>query len=96
MAVVLDDEGPKTESMWVVVKSDTNDNTISNNGEIKRSIVSTPPKSFICDKCPAEFFKSVALSYHMSLHGGPGPHKCRTCDYAVKTYGKYHEKILLV
>uniref|UniRef100_T1HAD8 C2H2-type domain-containing protein n=1 Tax=Rhodnius prolixus TaxID=13249 RepID=T1HAD8_RHOPR len=86
VAVVLDDEGPKTESMWVVVKSDTNDNTISNNGEIKRSIVSTPPKSFICDKCPAEFFKSVALSYHMSLHGGPGPHKCRTCDYAVKTY----------
>ncbi|XP_073987296.1 uncharacterized protein isoform X2 [Rhodnius prolixus] len=95
VAVVLDDEGPKTESMWVVVKSDTNDNTISNNGEIKRSIVSTPPKSFICDKCPAEFFKSVALSYHMSLHGGPGPHKCRTCDYAVKTYGNLirHEMV---
>uniref|UniRef100_A0A069DY79 Putative zn finger n=1 Tax=Panstrongylus megistus TaxID=65343 RepID=A0A069DY79_9HEMI len=97
VAVVLDDEGPKTESMWVVVKSDTNDNNISkSSGEIKRSIISSaPPKSFTCDKCPAEFFKSVALTYHMSLHGGPGPHKCRTCDYAVKTYGNLirHEMV---
>lgn len=52
-------------------------------------------KQFACDKCPATFFKSVALQYHMTLHGGNGPHKCRSCDYAVKTYGNLikHEAV---
>lgn len=52
-------------------------------------------KQFTCDKCPATFFKSVALQYHTTLHGGPGPHKCRVCDYSVKTYGNLikHETV---
>lgn len=52
-------------------------------------------KQFACDKCPATFFKSVALQYHLGLHGGPGPHKCRVCDYSVKTYGNLikHETV---
>lgn len=52
-------------------------------------------KQFACDKCPATFFKSVALQYHSTLHGGPGPHKCRVCDYSVKTYGNLikHESV---
>uniref|UniRef100_A0A1B6M9Q0 C2H2-type domain-containing protein n=1 Tax=Graphocephala atropunctata TaxID=36148 RepID=A0A1B6M9Q0_9HEMI len=52
-------------------------------------------KQFACEKCPATFFKSVALQYHATLHGGPGPHKCRVCDYSVKTYGNLikHETV---
>lgn len=52
-------------------------------------------KQFSCSKCPAKFFKTVALQYHMTLHGGPGPHKCRVCDYSVKTYGNLikHEAV---
>jgi hypothetical protein len=39
--------------------------------------------------------QSVALQYHITLHGGAGPHRCRHCDYAVKTYGNLvkHEMI---
>ena len=52
-------------------------------------------KQYACKLCPARFFKFVALEYHTSLHGGSGPHKCRSCDYAVKTYGNLvkHEMI---
>lgn len=52
-------------------------------------------KQFSCTKCPAQFFKSVALQYHLTLHGGNGIHKCRSCDYAVKTYGNLikHEQV---
>ncbi|KAI5705420.1 hypothetical protein M8J75_014817 [Diaphorina citri] len=74
-------------------------NTIINNGK-KKEIVKKPSgrvitKQFSCTKCPAQFFKSVALQYHLTLHGGNGPHKCRSCDYAVKTYGNLikHEQV---
>jgi len=52
-------------------------------------------KQYACELCPARFFKGVALDYHVTLHGGSGPHKCRHCDYAVKTYGNLvkHEMI---
>lgn len=52
-------------------------------------------KQFSCDNCPATFFKSVALQYHLTLHGSTNPHKCRVCDYAVKTYGNLikHESV---
>nr|XP_018912996.1 PREDICTED: uncharacterized protein LOC109041199 [Bemisia tabaci] len=52
-------------------------------------------KHYSCEKCPAKFFKSVALQYHNTLHGSGSPHKCRSCDYAVKTYGNLikHEAI---
>lgn len=44
-------------------------------------------KQFMCDKCPGRFFKTTALQYHKTLHGGSGQHQCRQCDYAVSTYG---------
>lgn len=52
-------------------------------------------KQFTCNKCPGRFFKTTALQYHLTLHGGPGPHKCRRCDYAVSTYGNLirHETV---
>lgn len=54
-----------------------------------------PHKQYACHRCPARFFKSVALSYHLTLHGGPGPFKCKTCDYSVKMYGNLvrHEPV---
>lgn len=72
-------------------------NTIVNNNKMNHN--KRPPrvitKQFSCTKCPAQFFKSVALQYHLTLHGGNGPHKCRSCDYAVKTYGNLikHEQV---
>ncbi|KAF4522806.1 hypothetical protein B566_EDAN017161 [Ephemera danica] len=52
-------------------------------------------KHYACNLCPARFFKSVALSYHLTLHGGPGPFKCKICDYSVKMYGNLvrHEPV---
>ncbi|XP_050530086.1 uncharacterized protein LOC126899338 isoform X2 [Daktulosphaira vitifoliae] len=52
-------------------------------------------KQFTCDRCPGRFFKTAALQYHLTLHGGPGKHKCRRCDYAVSTYGNLvrHESV---
>lgn len=45
------------------------------------------PKQYFCKECPAKFFKTSALSYHMGLHGGEGEHKCKKCSYAVKNIG---------
>ncbi|RZF34678.1 hypothetical protein LSTR_LSTR002760 [Laodelphax striatellus] len=55
----------------------------------------TVHKQFACQKCPARFFKGVALQYHTTLHGGSGRFKCRSCDYSVKTYGNLikHESV---
>ncbi|XP_050427077.1 uncharacterized protein LOC126837276 [Adelges cooleyi] len=52
-------------------------------------------RQFTCTKCPGRFFKIAALQYHLTLHGGPGQHKCRRCDYAVSTYGNLirHETV---
>lgn len=52
-------------------------------------------KQYSCDTCPAKFFKSVALQYHLTLHGSTNPHRCRVCDYGVKTYGNLikHEAV---
>ncbi|XP_035209997.1 uncharacterized protein LOC118184439 [Stegodyphus dumicola] len=36
-----------------------------------------------CGFCPAAFFKTSTLSYHISLHGSDGEFKCSQCDYAV-------------
>ncbi|XP_065226531.1 uncharacterized protein LOC135849797 isoform X3 [Planococcus citri] len=60
---------------------------------------STKPKAmtkqYSCHKCPAQFFKSVALQHHLTLHGGKDPYQCRSCDYRVKTYGNLikHEAV---
>lgn len=45
------------------------------------------PKQYRCKECPAKFFKSSALTYHLGLHGGEGEHKCKKCSYAVKNVG---------
>lgn len=52
-------------------------------------------KQYSCHKCPAQFFKSVALQHHLTLHGGKDPYQCRSCDYRVKTYGNLikHEAV---
>lgn len=93
VAVVLGDPAEsvwnwKSESVWVVVKNDEEENKKKDSEEGKS-------KPLSCDKCPAEFYKQLALDYHKSLHGGPGQHKCRYCDYAVKTYGNLmrHEAV---
>lgn len=36
-----------------------------------------------CIFCPASFFKTAILVYHVSLHGSEGEFKCGQCDYAV-------------
>lgn len=36
-----------------------------------------------CVFCPASFFKTSTLTYHISLHGSEGEYKCSQCDYAV-------------
>lgn len=46
-----------------------------------------PSAKYSCHRCPAKFFKSVALQYHLTLHGGSHQHRCKYCDYTVKTYG---------
>ncbi|XP_014247772.1 zinc finger protein Xfin-like isoform X2 [Cimex lectularius] len=83
-AAIILNESDKSESIWVVVRP-----------EEEEKISEPKPKNYACTKCPAEFFKSVALNYHMTLHGGQGPHKCKSCDYAVKTYGNLirHEAV---
>lgn len=50
---------------------------------------------FFCDKCPASFFKQDALHSHFCLHGSNNPHKCRICDYAVKTYGNLIKHMMM-
>ncbi|XP_026757489.2 zinc finger protein 91-like isoform X1 [Galleria mellonella] len=70
-----------SEITWVVSDSDKEHDNISNNKKINE------PKQYLCKECPAKFFKSSALSYHMGLHGGDGEHKCKKCNYAVKSIG---------
>lgn len=51
-----------------------------------------------CHLCPAKFdAESKALQYHISLHGGNGPFRCRFCNYAVKAKDNLtkHEKLHL-
>ncbi|XP_014362724.2 zinc finger protein 91 [Papilio machaon] len=53
------------------------------------------PKQYLCKECPAKFFKTSALNYHMSLHGGDGENKCKKCSYAVKNIGNLAKHELL-
>ncbi|PSN41765.1 hypothetical protein C0J52_08854 [Blattella germanica] len=95
-------EGPGVSGpVWVVIgggepcppEASVDKETIPS--EIPAPPVKAVAKQYSCELCPAKFFKSVALQYHVTLHGGSGPHKCRRCDYAVKTYGNLvkHEMI---
>ncbi|XP_046385306.1 uncharacterized protein LOC124155494 [Ischnura elegans] len=103
IATALPNDAMNPESMWIVdpkpapspqVAQETS--TEAPQSTANTSLPATQPnKHYACDRCPARFFKSVALQYHLTLHGGPGPYHCRTCDYAVKTYGNLvrHEMI---
>lgn len=97
-------EGPGVSGpVWVVVsgglstgpaappESDDVNDFQDNSPLLPRSV----NKQFSCSLCPAKFFKSVALEYHKTLHGGSGNYCCRFCDYRVKTYGNLvkHEMI---
>lgn len=75
--------------VWMVVSAE---NMIKNNNNINNSKKpetgsNKPVAKHACHRCPAKFFKTVALQYHLTLHGGSHQHKCKYCDYTVKTYG---------
>ncbi|XP_037977298.2 zinc finger protein 91 isoform X2 [Plutella xylostella] len=53
------------------------------------------PKQYCCKECPAKFFKTSTLNYHMGLHGGDGENKCKKCSYAVKNIGHLAKHELL-
>ncbi len=76
---------------WVVVHS-SQKKAEESSAAGKMKIVT---KQFSCHKCPAQFFKSVALQHHLTLHGGKDQYECRSCDYRVKTYGNLikHESV---
>jgi len=67
----------------------------SDNVDQEGDLLAADKGKHCCAKCPAKFFKPATLQYHVSLHGANHPHKCRVCDYAVKTYGNLakHEMI---
>lgn len=99
---IIVDGSEEVGPAWVVVppqrtgsKEETEYDLDERSGDVVQHGTRIVQKQFACDKCPATFFKSVALQYHMTLHGGSGPHKCRSCDYAVKTYGNLikHEAV---
>ncbi|XP_071449130.1 uncharacterized protein [Hetaerina americana] len=102
IATTLPNDPLNADSMWIVEpKPPSPPMNLENSMDVSQGTggVTTPAtqpnKHYACDRCPARFFKSVALQYHLTLHGGPGPYRCRTCDYAVKTYGNLvrHEMI---
>lgn len=77
-----------------VLCQDTSEVTWRATGPCKPEYVEPPmkkdkhvPKQYYCKQCPAKFFKSSALTYHMGLHGGDGEFKCKKCNYAVKNVG---------
>lgn len=87
-------EGPGVSgSVWIVV--DAQKHSIQSNKKKMHSGPKQVEKHYSCTLCPAKFIKSVALQYHISLHGGGGMYKCKYCDYSVKTYGNLvkHEMI---
>ncbi|CAG5056624.1 unnamed protein product [Parnassius apollo] len=75
-----------SEITWVVTNPGTNYEVI-NTPHRKFNEGKHVPKQYLCKECPAKFFKTSALNYHMGLHGGDGEHKCKKCSYAVKNIG---------
>ncbi|EEB13612.1 conserved hypothetical protein [Pediculus humanus corporis] len=91
-----DDSDENKGIVWIVLSSVP----AGNPSRIKTKENTKPLPKLCCDLCPGKFFKSVALQYHKTLHGSSNRHKCKYCDYAVKTYGNLmkhqfvHEKHL--
>ncbi|KAI9559687.1 hypothetical protein GHT06_013692 [Daphnia sinensis] len=66
--------------------------------DVNASSAVSEKASSSCHLCPAKFdAESKALQYHISLHGGNGPFRCRFCNYAVKAKDNLtkHEKLHL-
>lgn len=82
------------ETTWIVIEGPSIVGNIENSNK-KPNESKHVPKQYFCKLCPAKFFKSSALSYHMGLHGGDGEHKCKKCSYAVKNVGNLakHESL---
>ncbi|XP_075992062.1 uncharacterized protein LOC142987286 [Anticarsia gemmatalis] len=84
---------PETsEISWIIGAPNVVDNVTAGKKSNESKYV---PKQYYCKLCPAKFFKSSALSYHMGLHGGEGDHKCKKCNYAVKNIGNLAKHELL-
>ncbi|KAG6459358.1 zinc finger protein Xfin [Manduca sexta] len=83
------------EVAWVVSAIKNNESEHNIEMTIKKHEPKHAPKQYLCKECPAKFFKSSALSYHVSLHGGEGEHKCKKCSYAVKNVGNLAKHELL-
>lgn len=81
-----------SEITWVVLIPGKNFEETNNKKIMETKHV---PKQYCCKECPAKFFKSSALGYHMGLHGGDGEHKCKKCSYAVKNVGNLAKHELL-
>ncbi|XP_045511451.1 zinc finger protein Xfin-like [Colias croceus] len=82
-----------SEGTWVVSNPSKNfeyPESTKKSGENKHT-----PKQYFCKECPAKFFKTSALNYHVSLHGGEGDHKCKKCSYTVKNIGNLAKHELL-
>ncbi|XP_032530191.2 zinc finger protein 423-like [Danaus plexippus] len=86
---------PITSEMTWVVANPGNNYNINENNTRKSTETKHAPKQYLCKECPAKFFKSSALSYHMGLHGGDGDHKCKKCSYSVKNIGNLAKHELL-
>lgn len=71
-----------TWSVAVSYKSNENVDPLPKKTETRHT-----PKQYSCKECPAKFFKSSALTYHLGLHGGEGDHRCKKCSYAVRNVG---------
>lgn len=80
-----------SEITWVVSNPGKNFDESNH----KKSETKHTPKQYFCKECPAKFFKSSALNYHMGLHGSDGEHKCKKCSYAVKNVGNLAKHELL-
>ncbi|KAL0273642.1 UNVERIFIED_CONTAM: hypothetical protein PYX00_006270 [Menopon gallinae] len=91
-------ENPRQKTVIITKTSDVIDGPVwmleNCNSEKKRDENKLESKKkysdrtkYSCSRCPAKFIKFVALQYHRTLHGGSHQHKCKYCDYAVKTYG---------
>lgn len=87
---------PTTATMtWVVTPAKKRSENVGRS--TSKSFVETKntPKQYMCKECPAKFFKTSTLNYHMGLHGGDGDHKCKSCSYAVKNTGHLAKHELL-
>ncbi|XP_047987022.1 zinc finger protein Xfin-like isoform X1 [Leguminivora glycinivorella] len=81
-----------SEVNWIVTHPSTNFEIVDSS---KKGNENRVPKQYFCKECPAKFFKTSALSYHVGLHGGDGDHKCKKCSYTVKNLGNLakHESL---